>query len=213
MYKATIGVVLGTSKTGLTLSAQLVAQNGSNTGSLITGGFVEIGAGNYMWTYEQFPQNFRGGVKFLSAGSLMAFVTVNPELLEYVDAPISSRLTSAIKVPTFSIPTAADEGTPVELRVTDDYFAAEGRAIDVTNDTWPSLAESIVRLSINSRRGGFREVLPVLAGNIIRIEFSRAELNEIGVGRWSFEISTTLTNNHNLTLLTGYFNVRSPFTG
>lgn len=211
MYKATIGVVLGTSKTGLTLSAQLVAQNGSNTGSLITGGFVEIGTGNYMWTYEQFPQNFRGGVKFLSSGSLMAFVTVNPELLEYVDAPISSRLTSAIKVPTFSIPTIADEGTPVQLRLTDDYFASEGRSIDITNDTWPSLSESVVKLLINSKRGGFRKNLPVLAGNIVRVEFSRAELLQIGGGRWSFEVTTILTNNHTLTLLTGFFNVISPF--
>lgn len=212
MYKASIGVVLGVSKTGLSLSAQLVSPSGTNIGSLVSAGFVEIGQGNYMWTYDQFPENFRGGVKFFSGGALMAFLTVNPELLEYVDAPISSRLTSAIKVPTFSIPTAADEGTPVELRLTDDYFAAEGRAIDVTNDTWPSLAESVVRLSINSKRGGFRKNLPVLVGNVVRIEFSRAELAQIGGGRWAFEISTTLTNNHNLTLLTGHFNVRSPFT-
>ena len=212
MYKASIGVVLGVSKTGLSLSARLVGPSGTDIGSLITSGFVEIGLGNYMWTYEQFPENFRGGVKFFSNNTLMAFLTINPELLEYIDAPISSRLTSAIKVPTFSIPTAADEGTPVELRLTDDYFAAEGRAIDITNETWPPLDEAIVRLSINSKRGGFRKVLPVLVGNVVRLEFSRAELAQIGGGRWAFEISTTLTNNHLLTLLTGHFNVRSPFT-
>lgn len=210
MYKATIGVVLGVSKTNQSLTAQLVSPSGTPVGSLISSGFVEIGQGNYMWTYDQFPASFRGGVKFFSGNNLMAFITVNPELLEYVDAPISSRLTSAIKVPTFSIPVVADEGTPVVFRQTDDYFASEGRSIDVVNETWPPLAESVVRLTVKSRRP-FAKTLPVLPDNSVRVELSSSELAQMGGGRWPFEINTRLPNNHLLTLLKGIFQIVAPF--
>ena len=196
MYKATIGVVLGVSKTGQSLNAQLVSPSGTLVGSLISSGFVEIGQGNYMWTYDQFPASFRGGVKFFAGNNLMAFMTINPELLEYVDAPISSRLTSAIKVPTFSIPVVADEGTPVVFRQTDDYFASEGRSIDVSSE---------------SKKTGFIKVLPVLPNNTVRLELSSAELAQMGSGRWPFEINTRLANGHLLTLLKGIFSVTAPF--
>ena len=211
MYKATIGVVLGVSKTGQSLSAQLVSPSGTPVGSLISSGFVEIGQGNYMWTYDQFPASFRGGVKFFAGNNLMAFITVNPELLEYVDAPISSRLTSAIKVPTFSIPVVADEGTPVVFRQTDDYFAAEGRSIDVISEAWPPLSESVVRLTVKSKRTGFTKTLPVLPDNTVRVELSSLELAQMGSGRWPFEINTRLPNDHLLTLLKGIFQIVAPF--
>jgi hypothetical protein len=211
MYKATIGVVLGVSKTGQSLKAQLVSPSGTLVGSLISSGFVEIGQGNYMWTYDQFPASFRGGVKFFAGNNLMAFMTINPELLEYVDAPISSRLTSAIKVPTFSIPVVADEGTPVVFRQTDDYFASEGRSIDVSSEAWPPLAEAVVRLTVKSKKPGFIKVLPVLPDNTVRLELSSAELAQMGSGRWPFEINTRLANDHLLTLLKGIFSVTAPF--
>lgn len=211
MYKATIGVVLGISRTEQILSAQLIDSSGTPVGPEVSTGFVEVGQGNYLWTYDQFPDNFRGGVKFLSSGQIMAFATINPEQLEYVDTKVSTRSSGAATVPTFTIPTYSDQGTPVILRQTDDYFASEGRSIDVTSAGWPDLADNDVFLSVLSR-GGFQKALPVLEGNVVRVELSKTELGTIGGGRWPFEIYAVLANGHRLTLLTGDFQIVSPFS-
>lgn len=90
MYTLDIGIALGGSQTGLTLSAQLVDTTGANVGSAVTSGFVEIGAGNYLWHYAAFPDGHRGGVKFSAGATLKAFIAINPEEAERIDAKVSS---------------------------------------------------------------------------------------------------------------------------
>jgi hypothetical protein len=83
-YTLSIGVSLGSSKAGLTLRAKLLDTNG-NAGSEISSGFVEIGSGNYLWTYDGFPDGFRGGVKFYASGAegtVLAFCALNPQEVE-----------------------------------------------------------------------------------------------------------------------------------
>jgi hypothetical protein len=90
-YLLTIGVTLGTSKVGLSLAAQLVeyieeTDIYANLGSIITSGFAEMGGGSYAWTYD-FPDNFRGGIKFFSqsdTNAVLAFTTLNPEDAETI---------------------------------------------------------------------------------------------------------------------------------
>lgn len=79
MYTATIGIVLGASRTGLTLSAQLKDTAGTNVGGAVSAGFVELGGGNYQWTYASFPDGFRGSVVFSAASVVQAAAAVNPE--------------------------------------------------------------------------------------------------------------------------------------
>jgi len=91
-YTQNVNIGLGTSKTGLTLVAQLVTSAGVNSGSAITGGFSEIGAGNYLWTYALFTDDFRGGVKFYESGvpgTVLAFTRINPEEIENTDIKTS----------------------------------------------------------------------------------------------------------------------------
>jgi len=93
MYTQNVNIGLGTSKTGLTLVAQLVTSAGVNTGSSITSGFSEIGAGNYLWTYDNFEDDFRGGVKFYESGvpgTILAFTRINPQESENPDVKTSS---------------------------------------------------------------------------------------------------------------------------
>lgn len=72
-------IVLGSGQTGLTLQAQLVNPDGSYNGSPITSGFVEIGAGNYLWNYN--PGTFVGMVVFEQTNNtVMAVADVNPTL-------------------------------------------------------------------------------------------------------------------------------------
>lgn len=101
-YTATISVSLGSSKTGLTLSSQLVDTNGSSVGSLITSGFVELGQGNYLWTYVDFPDGFRGAVLFYNTAApsvVLAATAMNPE-----DIEIIARNSSAPKEITIDVP-------------------------------------------------------------------------------------------------------------
>ena len=91
-YTQNINIALGTSKTGLTLVAQLVTSAGADSGSVITTGFSEIGAGNYLWTYDSFTDDFRGGVKFYESGvpaTILAFTRVNPQESENPDIKTS----------------------------------------------------------------------------------------------------------------------------
>lgn len=94
-YSLCTSLALGTSHTGLTdLRAQLVDSSGTNVGSAVSTGFVEIGvSGNYLWTYAAFPDGHRGGVKFYSNAAptvFLAFVAINPEEVENTDVKTSS---------------------------------------------------------------------------------------------------------------------------
>lgn len=74
--------------TGLTLSAQLKTDAGVNYGTLITTGFLEVGGGEYQWTYD-LPDEFPGGpAVFYSASGTKyeTFISVSPnrELAELI---------------------------------------------------------------------------------------------------------------------------------
>jgi hypothetical protein len=76
-----IAVSLGGSKTGLFLQAQIVDSSGTAVGSAVTGGFSEIGNGNYLWTYSGYADGFSGGVSFSTTGdpdTILAFTSLNP---------------------------------------------------------------------------------------------------------------------------------------
>mgnify|MGYP003973156793 CR=1 FL=1 len=91
-YTQNMNLALGSSKTGLTLVAQLVTSAGADTGSTITTGFSEIGGGNYLWNYDSFSDDFRGGVKFYESGvpgTILAFTGVNPQESENPDIKTS----------------------------------------------------------------------------------------------------------------------------
>jgi hypothetical protein len=82
-------IPLQSSQTGLTLSAQLTDTTGTNSGAAITTGFAELGNGFYLWYYASFASQFRGSVKFLSAGTIVAALAINPEEAENLDTPVS----------------------------------------------------------------------------------------------------------------------------
>ena len=88
-YTLSFSLALGSSQTGLTLKAQLVDTAGADVGSEITTGFVEAGAGNYLFTSSAIPAGHRGGVKFYTGTlptGLKAFAAINPEETEAADA-------------------------------------------------------------------------------------------------------------------------------
>lgn len=84
-YTLDFSLVLGSTKTGTALAAQIVDTSGANVGAAITTGFTEIGSGNYLWHCTTIPDDHRGGVKFYANGSptpVLAFAAINPEEAE-----------------------------------------------------------------------------------------------------------------------------------
>ena len=77
-FSLSISLLLGSSQTGLTLSAQLIDSNGDDYGTAITTGFTEVGNGNYLWFYNAFPDDFAGGVSFSAGGEVKTIVEINP---------------------------------------------------------------------------------------------------------------------------------------
>lgn len=98
-YTLDFSLALGLGKSGLSdLRAQLVDTAGSNVGSAVSTGFVEIGtSGNYLWHYASIPDSHRGGVKFYSladSSTILAFTAINPEEAENTNTKISTLVDS-----------------------------------------------------------------------------------------------------------------------
>ena len=92
-YTLDLAISLGSSKTGLTLNAQIVDTSGVDVGSAITTGFTEVGTGTYLLHYTAVPDSHRGGIKFYESGApgtVLAFGAINPEEAEYVDQKLST---------------------------------------------------------------------------------------------------------------------------
>lgn len=210
-YQMSISLDLGKRYIGLTnLSATLVDINGTDLTVPINLGFVEIGNGNYLWTYSAYPQNFRGGIKFKSGTELIGFIAVNPEELEYIDVRVSTRAgAGGVSIITQQSPVPTDITEPIELRLIDDYFAAEGRSIDLTSDQWPDLAGATVQFIIAGKETFTKNF--TIIDDVLRLELSSAELAIIGAGRWSYEVKATLYNGHVLTLLVANMIIVPPF--
>jgi len=84
-YPLSIAITLGSSRTGLSLRAQLVDTAGSDTGPERAAGFAEIGQGHYLWHVTDLPVGFRGLVRFYPADSpsdTLAVAPLNPETHE-----------------------------------------------------------------------------------------------------------------------------------
>ena len=91
-YTMDVGIQLGMSKIGLaaTLRIQLINYDGTDNGGAIqnnppTSIITEIGTGNYLWHYESFPDDMRGGIKVYDVADItdvLAFTSINPEDVE-----------------------------------------------------------------------------------------------------------------------------------
>jgi hypothetical protein len=146
---------LGTGKTGLTdLRAQLFDTEGSNVGSAVSTGFVEIGSGNYLWHYASIPDAHRGGVKFYSDATpttILAANAINPEEAERVDGMVTSRLAPTTPGETLTVTSGAATAT-VDASTTADIAAIKAKtdtigaqSVTITSPVSSNLNISLMR--------------------------------------------------------------------
>lgn len=96
-YSVTVSLVLGSSQTGLTLKAQVVDTSGTNVGSAVLTGFVEIGLGNYIWT-GTISNGQQGAVKFSTTGDVLKAITslnvIDEEITDHVAGSVNDSAAS-----------------------------------------------------------------------------------------------------------------------
>ena len=95
-YNINYSVNLTKSHQGKTLAAQLVDDDGVDVGSEITTGFIEIGNGFYLWSYDM-EDNFSGAAKFYEVGEsseILTFTAINPQEIENADIKTSDAQSS-----------------------------------------------------------------------------------------------------------------------
>lgn len=149
MATVTIPLALGSSQTGLTLRAQLVNTIGTDVGAPVTTGFVELGAGAYLWTGEV-DADFRGGVVFETSpgGVVKATTAINPTAELLVDQ-LEALLLSVHENVLALLPTTMPGTKPGEFAIIVTsgvaYTVESGRQIDVRSRAWPDLTGADVR--------------------------------------------------------------------
>lgn len=92
-YTLDFDISLGSSKTGLTLNAQIVDTAGVAVGAAITTGFTEIASGCYLLHCTTIPDGHRGALKIYTAGAptvVWALGAINPQEGEYVATALAA---------------------------------------------------------------------------------------------------------------------------
>lgn len=205
-YTLTFSLALGSSQTGLTLSAQLKDTTGANVGGAITTGFYEVGLGNYTWTYASIPDAHRGLVVFSAAGVVKAIAAINPEEAENTDVKTSTRAVAGSV--TVSSPVSA-AGNITVVRG-DDYKQVDGRALSFTLTNAPSITGATLKFTAVNRSTGTTLVLTptVTSATAFYAEMTKAQTATLGLGAiHAFDVQATLASGNVVTLVTGTMTV------
>jgi hypothetical protein len=93
-------------------------------------------------------------------------------------------------------------GDTLDLRLTDDYYAVDGRAIDFTSDDYPNLSQVSTSFYVDGKIN-FSKSISYIDSKTLRLELSSANLASIGAGRWSYEIRSVFLSGHTVTVSVG----------
>ncbi len=225
-YTLDISLALGTSQTGLTLSAQLVDTAGANVGSAVTTGFTEIGLGNYLWHYTQWPDGHRGGVKFsTTGGTLKAFVAINPEEAENLQGSLTAARAAKLDLIGSGMATVTQpvlDGGDIRTIRGDSYSTQESRALDwatTAAGVWPTLTgatinftgRSLADVSVLTRTGTI--ITATGANKKVRITLASSHTSALAVGPYKFDIQATITaSTRKVTLVRGRWDLLEDMT-
>ena len=162
-YSRTFDPSLGTSKTLLTLRAQLIDSDGDPNGAEITTGFTEIGGGLYTFL-ASLPDAFRGWVFVYESGipeTVLWFAAVNVEDAEAVLAAktaaeaVSGRLTDTRagyldKLNVSGTLAHSDDAVTYKADVATPLAAAVAALSGADGDTLKTLSDQIDAIPITS---------------------------------------------------------------
>lgn len=200
---ATFDAYLQGAPTGLvgTVGVKITNASGSVITARTTSGIAEYVTGSYHKTLTAPASNGNYLVIWDASGT---FVTEELRVGATTQQIADSIFTSTITVTT---PVAAN-GDITVIRG-DDYLAADGRALEWADSTWPDLTGSTV--TFTSRCGDGNENLGLLKacsivtpsgpGKRIRLELTNANTEAHIVDEYNFDIRAVLASGHKVTLV------------
>lgn len=93
-------------------------------------------------------------------------------------------------------------GETLDLRLTDDYYAVDSRAIDFISDDYPNLIGTTIAFYVDGKTN-FLKTISYIDSKTLRLELSNTDLQNIGAGRWSYEIRSIFLSGHTVTVSLG----------
>ena len=113
---------------------------------------------------------------------------------------------------TISVTAPIGANSALTLVVGDDYKAVDGRSIDVTSATWPSLASAAIAFHAKTQTGIVTVAGSPLNASTVRIELTATNTIAIGAGNMTYDIRATLSNGDVVTLMSGNLIMRPTST-
>lgn len=218
-YSLTIPISLGTSKTGLTLAAQLYnPADGSPIGSPITTGFVERVSGRYDWNSGSvLPDNQAVGVAFLSGTDELASTVLNPTDV-YDIAAIKSKLDSLNVTTAITIATPIDPATGNATVVRGDaYLASSPKGALVWTETSGAWLPYVGKPSVFTAKSADGKATISVAATVAHVSGNTCTITvelpsdatetitdkQLAAGDFSFDVQSTIAPDMDDTPLAG----------
>lgn len=213
-------------KTGLTVAIDVYrVDRSSGTSTLIVSGgtCIEIGGGLYRYLLASADLTLYDYIAVLKTATDTVDIQHVPALwtrfsegsetrfdsLDSDNADLADQLTTiqnTVSGDSFTVTVVspvAEDGT-IQIVRGDDYFAADGRSIDIVITGGHDLTGATAKLT--SRKGTVTWQLssvsiltPAGSSKTIRFESSRSETKDLAVGSWKYDVEVTLSNTHSFT--------------
>lgn len=173
---------------------QLMAADGT-LGANITAGFLHVVNGIYF--LSQVDVGASRGIYWNCVEDIEGFDLLNADIqLAAIKAKTDTITTNGITV----VSPVNNAGTIVTIIAFDSYKAADGRAIEFSNDDWPDLTGATVTL----RLAGLKNFLfTVSDASTVTRDFTSAETGMLAVNVYDFVLHAVLANGDELTLTGG----------
>jgi hypothetical protein len=85
----------------------------------------------------------------------------------------------------------------------DDYLSSNGRAISITSNY--TLTSNTVNLIVKNNNQIYTIPCTVVSANLLNIELTSTQINNIGIGNWDFDLEITTASSKKITEIQGKF--------
>lgn len=208
----------GLGKTGLTVTVDAWRVEQASATQIVTAQpATAVGAGFYYYTivpgttpFSQVVFKFSTASTAVDARELVGSYLVGPDWVETAGTITPAAVWGyATRTLTNLIYTFYPiiHGTDITIFRGDDYFSADGRALEWTDASWPSLTSASVQFRVYRPGSTVFTKNATLIGQTVRVELTSAETTLLPTS--SYDLQATLSNTHIVTLRDGKIYVRT----
>ena len=150
--------------------------------------------------------------KYLAASGAASDPLLSPVPGTYPTGTAGAALGHIASVPVVSISSPVATNGDILVYAGDDYYAADGRAIDITDlsGAWPDLTSATVMFYAGTLSKAMTVIVPSGASKKVRLEFSQVETTSVLPKTSRYRIVATLADGHVSTLVEAILTVIQP---